>query len=123
MKILSQKFEDADQAKAFWDNSVYEMLDISYYLAKCGLVNSANEFCDLFANQQTMDVIVGYKFDFELLKKYFGVPAKYVDRSLEPEQIDSESLPTPQNVDTKQLERRFESAIAVLYKEIEIAKG
>lgn len=122
MKILSERFLDEKQAGEFWDNAIFDMLDISFYLTDCGLLAFGKEFCDMFLDKPFMSVVVNYKFNFELVKKFLGVPNVYVDRKTKfGQQSDVVRDKTVCSKDEK-LKQKYLDVISVLYRELDIAK-
>ena len=120
MKILQEKFDSVEKAKQFWDNSVFDMLDISFYLADCSLANQSKEFCSVFANQKYMNAITNYSFNFALIKKFLNVPSVYLNRNADINNLANVERVKPTVYNAKDLLQKFDDVMAVLYKEIEI---
>lgn len=121
MKILSEKFNSDDEARTFWDNCIYDMLDISIYLADNGLVNEGQEFCEVFSKRKILDVITMYKFNFEIIKRYLEVPQKYVDRSIDIPNLNfSKDNVVVDEKKMQELKQKFDEIMSTLLSEISI---
>lgn len=122
MKILAERFLDEKQAKQFWDKSTFDMLDVAFFLTDSGLSKQGKEFCDIFANQNVMAVVANYKFNFELVKRFLGVPAVYVDRNAQLENFQNVSRDKTLSVKDERLAQKYADVTNVLQKELDIAK-
>lgn len=122
MKILAERFLDEEQAKTFWENSVFDMLDICFYLSDCGLPKCGHEFCELFSDKPFMAVVVNYKFNFELIKKFLGVPNVYINRDVDFENFTDENRDKSLCVGDKSIEQKYLDVMSVLHRELEVAK-
>ena len=117
MKILYEVFETPEQAQMFWDNSVYEMLDIACYLADNGLIDESKQFCNIFADLKTMGNITRFKFNFSLIKKFLGVPDVFADRNKDVSSLLNGYNKTEKN---QELKTKFDDVMSVLYKELDV---
>lgn len=122
MKILAERFFDEKQAKQFWDKSIFDMLDVAFFLTDCGLSKQGKEFCDIFANQNVMAVVANYKFNFELVKKFLGVPSIYVARNTNLDNLQDVTRDKTLCVKDERLAQKYADVTSVLQKELDIAK-
>jgi len=122
MKILAERFLDEKKAKQFWDKSIFDMLDVAFFLTDCGLAKQGKEFCDLFANQNVMAVVANYKFNFELVKKFLGIPKIYVDRSANLDNFQDVPRDKTLCVNDERLAQKYADVTSVLQKELDVAK-
>lgn len=122
MKILNEKFDDIYKAQKFWDECVFDMLDISFFLVDNGLINEGSEFCQLFSDQKRMDILTKYSFNFEKVKKFLGVPFVYLDRKTDIENLQNAKRNKINNVDKDKLQNLYNDVMTVLYDEIGKAK-
>ena len=123
MKVLYDKFDNVNQAKEFWDNNVIEMLDISFYLADCGLINESKQFCQIFTSQKIMRIITNYKFNFLVIKKFLNIPTVYLSRNEDLNNLNENiKREKPKMVNTTELKEKFNDVINTILKEIEQVK-
>ena len=122
MKILTERFFDEKQAKQFWDKSVFDMLDIAFFLTDCGLAKHGKEFCDFFGNQNIMAVVANYKFNFELVKKFLAVPKIYVDRNANFDNFQDIPRDKTLCVKDEHMAQKYADVTSVLQQELDIAQ-
>ena len=119
MKIITEKFENEKQAKEFWDESIFDMLDISFFLVDNGFINQGREFCEIFSNEKYMDVLAKYKFDFLKIKQFLGIPSIYLDRNITIDNLQNAKRNKVNNVDKEKLENYTEAFFSIFYNEFE----
>ncbi len=82
MKIIGKMFKNLEEAKKFWDDSAYDVLDIIFALADNGLQKESLKISQIFSEDNLMKNLTVFDFNFPKIKAFMGIPKEYVSRNV-----------------------------------------